>query len=139
MTCTNISIDEHVHMHDEKHLLVAVSVVAGNVEGSLLAKLHLHNTLIPALDDATDTDGSLEGTTPSGAVKLLSLTAVGLLEPASVLHGDGVALGGGWAVALLDRGLGNTHCASCGSKSSSGDAVERGWIEEASHVWSERK
>lgn len=44
---------------------------------------------------------------------LLSALVVGLggvLDPASVLHGDGLALDGGRAVALRDGSLGNTHC-----------------------------
>lgn len=82
------------------NLLGAVSEVAADVELSLLAELHLNDTLIPAFDDATNTDGGLEGTAAGGAVELLALVAGASLEPASVFHGDLVALLWGGAVAL---------------------------------------
>lgn len=97
----------------QKHSLASVSKVTGNVEPGLLAQLHCDNALVPTPDDTANTNGSLERTTTGGAVKLLALVGGGVLEPASVLHGDSVALFRGWAVALLNDGLGDTHCA-CG-------------------------
>lgn len=44
----------------EVSLPVAVCVVRGDVQGGLLAGLHGDDALVPALDDATDTDGGLE-------------------------------------------------------------------------------
>lgn len=34
----------------------------------------------------------------------------GVLDPASVVHGDGITLLRALASALLDRGLSDTHC-----------------------------
>lgn len=41
-------------------LLVSVGVIRGDIQGSLLADLHADNTLVPAANDATDTDGGAE-------------------------------------------------------------------------------
>lgn len=84
------------------------------------------------LDDATDTNSGLEGTTAGllGGVELLALGAVGVLQPAGVQHGDLVAFLGRRAVALGDGGLGNTH-------GSSGRVEERScvaWLECAGEV-----
>jgi hypothetical protein len=52
--CQNMSISRNiqdevrVRGNQTGELLVAVGKVAGDVETGLLAKLHLHNTLIPA-------------------------------------------------------------------------------------------
>lgn len=120
-------------------LLAAVGKVGANVQPRLLAELHLHDALVPAcvcvlqsavvqirssdwvkptLDDAANANGRLERPAAGllGRVKLLALAVLlaGLLEPAGVQHGDGVALLGGWAVALDENGLLDTHVA-CGA------------------------
>lgn len=80
-----------------------VAKVAGDVEGGLLADLHLGDTLVPATDDLTDTDLDDEVAAADGGVELLALV-VGLrsvLQEASVLNGDSLALGGGGASAGL--------------------------------------
>lgn len=126
------------------HLLVSISVVAGNVQSSLLAELHLNDALVPAyipvsyihlphypsnirhqqrlehtLDDLPNTNLSLEGPFPFRRIKLLALL-LGLafcLQPAGVLHGDAVALVGGGARAFGYGGFLDAHCAEGGGES----------------------
>lgn len=50
-------------------LPVAVGVVGGDVQSSLLADLHGDNALVPALDDASDTDGGVEVALSDGGVE----------------------------------------------------------------------
>lgn len=50
-------------------LLAAVGVVGGDIQSSLLADLHVDNTLVPAANDATDTDGSAEVALSDGGVE----------------------------------------------------------------------
>src|SRR5690242_4994332 len=65
------------------------------------------------LDDAANANGGLEWPAARllSCVELLALAVLlaGLLEPARVQHGDGVALLGGRAVALDKNGLGDAH------------------------------
>jgi hypothetical protein len=94
-----------------------VAVVRSDVESSLLAELHLDDTLIPALDNLANTNLNIEVTTADGAIELVALgTTVLLCEPASVLHGDLLAIGGRRTVALRNDLLCNTHCCLCEGK-----------------------
>ena len=65
------------------------------------------------LDDAPDANGRLERPPARllGGVELLALAVLlaGLLEPARVQHGDGVALLGRGAGALDENGLLDAH------------------------------
>jgi len=97
-----------------------VGVVASDRESGLLAESHAavsgEDTLVPALDDLTDTDLGVEVSASDGAVKLLALLVVlgGVLEVTGVLHGDAVTgLGLGDAVAGGGVGLGDTHSEGC--------------------------
>lgn len=90
---------------------LAVGVVTGDVESSLLANVHLGDTLIPALDDLADTNSGDEVAAADGGVELGALVVGlgGILEEASVLNSDGLAgLGDGAGTGLVSR-LGNTH------------------------------
>ena len=48
---------------------VSVGEVGGDVEDGLLASLHGNDTLVPAADNATDTDGSDKVTTADRGVE----------------------------------------------------------------------
>lgn len=54
---------------EEGGLLAAVGVVGGDIQSSLLADLHVDDTLVPAADDATDTDGGAEVALSDGGVE----------------------------------------------------------------------
>lgn len=53
----------------EESLPVTVCVVVGDIEDSLLTKLHLDNTLIPSLDDAALANGGNKVTTSNGGIE----------------------------------------------------------------------
>lgn len=53
----------------EESLPVTVSVVVGDIEDSLLTKLHLDNTLIPSLDDAALANGGNKVTTSNRGIE----------------------------------------------------------------------
>jgi hypothetical protein len=109
-----LDIEDEVRVRGDgtREAASAVTVVSGDVEGGLLVKLHLGNTLIPALDDLANTNFDNEVAAADRGVELRALVIRlrGVLEPASVLHGDGLALGRAGAAALSDDGLLDSHC-----------------------------
>ena len=58
-----------IRICSEGSLPVTVSVVVGDIEDSLLTKLHLDNTLIPSLDDAALANGGNKVTTSNGGIE----------------------------------------------------------------------
>ena len=56
-------------LYDKGNIPVAIAVVRGDVQGSLLADLHGSDTLIPALDDTADADLSAEVRLADGGVE----------------------------------------------------------------------
>ena len=63
----------------------AVPELGGDVQYSPLAQRHLHDTLVPSLDDLAD---------PNGELKLLAAVARAVELLAAVLEGSGVVLQG---------------------------------------------
>ena len=53
----------------EESLPVTVGVVVGDIEDSLLTKLHRDNTLIPSLNDAALANGGNKVTTSNGGIE----------------------------------------------------------------------
>jgi len=90
---------------------VTIGVITGDVQCSLLAKLHGGDTLIPSLDDLANSNGCDESTAAIRRIKLRALVVRlgGILQVASVLNGDLVADPGDGSIALLENGLGDTH------------------------------
>ena len=80
----NVEDESGVWGNDTAGTLGAVSHLRGDGEGGLASLLHLGDTLVPSLDDLTDTNLALEGgSAGDGAVEHLT---VGKLT--GVVHGD---------------------------------------------------
>lgn len=87
-----------------------IGKVTGDVKGGLLALAHFGDTLVPALDDLANANGDDEVTATDRRVELFALGAIALVEPASVLNGDLIAIPGDRTGALRDNSLCDTHC-----------------------------
>lgn len=109
---------------DGKGALLAESHAAVGVEDALIpACIHMDQSCsnggieyaacVHTLDDTADANGSVEVSwTGGGGVELAALVVglVGIEDPSSVLHADGIALlGTSLAIAGRDQLLGDTH------------------------------